>query len=261
MRQERPLQWPRQCRQVPARASVLPATSDARPRKPRRPTGKPQQAEGNAQTAPFLARIRAKLRHGLLVQGILGRLGRLGVRVRPYIVYREDASLHRDMPALPGSFSVRELSSCDIAALDAMPGHDMPPGTYQERFDVGDVAVGVFDGEQLVSFTWASTRFLGLQGSPPIRELDTGEAFVYDAFTHAAYRGRGLVSASVGVLKRVLVNRGCSRAYSATTVFNGSARRMRNKVGSQAMQCRLSISLFGRFHRDFALGKAGSGAD
>lgn len=202
----------------------------------------------------IVARALDKARHGLLLQEGLNRLGRLGLLMRPYVVYLEKDPDVGEEPAALESISVRELTPADLPALYALPHHDVPNHDYDRRFEAGDVSCAAFDGERLVAFTWAKLKeFPGISGGPPLRSLKPDEAYLYDAYTHPSYRGRGIVPVLRKHLYRILAARGHSRCYSVTLMFNRSARRFKEKLRARAIERRLAVRLFRRFHVDIGL--------
>jgi hypothetical protein len=74
------------------------------------------------------------------------------------------------------------------------PEYDLTRRTLEEAVARGDRCAAIFDGETLASYGWYATqpiRLLEIPGAP-LLHFDPAYAYMYNGFTHRAYRGRRL---------------------------------------------------------------------
>jgi hypothetical protein len=173
-----------------------------------------------------LERLRIRAKHGLILQEILDTLGRRGLWFCPYIVYCEFGVPFSGGKGPAQQLEYRELLQSEAQIIAAMEDHQLPEAKIGERFARGDLAFGAFYGDRLVACTWANLRnFPGLGNSPPIRDLNSEEAYLYDAHTIREFRGRAIIPELRNCLYSTLRAAGRHKLYSVTVYFNRSARR------------------------------------
>jgi len=201
-----------------------------------------------------LKKMRYKAKHGLLIQEILNSFGRRGMWVSPYITYCEtDEPVEYNSRELQ-DIEFRELQLDDAGMIAAMEENAIPEDKIEKRFADGGIAFGAFYRGRLVAIIWANLNYIsGLGDSPPIRKLESDEAYLYGTFTLREYRGRGIIPALRAPFRRRLGEIGRHKCYSVNMYFNRAARRMKEKFGARQLELRLSIALFGRIRKDFLL--------
>jgi hypothetical protein len=199
------------------------------------------------------AKIKGRLKHGLAIQEVLDRFARRGLVFYPYIVFREFADTEYSRPA-DFSITTRRLGEEDVEQLSDMPSRPQERERILDRFRNSHLAVGAFDEDRLVAYTWCNRRYFGGVGqNTPRRELAADEAYLYDAFTTPDYRGYGLVPHLRSEVYRQLNADGRRSIYSVSLYFNRSARRFKLKLGATPVELRLSVNLFDKFKRDLLL--------
>ncbi len=198
----------------------------------------------------IVRKIRGRLRHGLAMQEALDSLARRGLVFYPYIVFREFAEAqYRRSAEVP--LLTRRLLEGDTALLAAVPGRAQDPDRIRARFRRGHIAIGAFDADQLVAYTWYDSREFGSVGQKaPGRPLAAHEAYLYDAFTTPSHRGQGVGRQLRGEVYQQLLAEGRRTLYSVSLYFNRPAQRFKRKLGATAVELRLSVNLFDRFKRD-----------
>lgn len=201
-----------------------------------------------------LERLRLKAKHGLILQEILDTLGRRGLWFSPYIIYCESEVPGEGDNGQAQQFEYRELHSTETAMIAAIEGRRMPEAEIRERFDAGGVAFGAFHGDRLIAYIWANLRqFPRLGDSPPVRDLEGDEAYLYDTYTIQEYRGKAIIPGLRVPLRRALWAVGRHKCYSINMYFNRPARRLKEKFGARELELRFSLNLFGRIRKDFLL--------
>lgn len=201
-----------------------------------------------------VTRLKGRLQHGLATQEILDRLARRGLVFYPYLVFHELADIYFSRPAALATVRTRPLVEEDALQISDVAGRPQELDRIRNRFRNGQLAVGAFEGDKLIAYTWCNRRHIGGVGqNTPRRTLADNEAYLYDAFTSPDYRGYGLVPHLRSELYRQLEAEGRRHIYSVSLFFNRSARRFKLKLGATAVELRLSVNLFEKFKRDFLL--------
>jgi len=202
----------------------------------------------------FLASVRGRLRHGQAVQEILDRLAARGLVVYPYLVFEERADHAPGDASRVEGLRARRLTDADLPQLEAIAQEVRSERSAAARLGRGEIGVGAFDGERLVAYTWCDLVNLGGFGRGTVlRRLAPDEACIAKSWTMPEYRGRGIVlflRSEVHAAMRALAKQ---RLCSACLYFNGSVRRVKAKVGAEAVELRLALRLPGGFKRDLLL--------
>ena len=91
----------------------------------------------------------------------------------------------------------------------------------KDAFSVeGNHAYGIYDGKVLTVYGWISTIWLVSKS----RKLKEGVGYLWDNFTHPAYRGRGLHGELIGIQERELVRMGKSVATVTVDFYNRASK-------------------------------------
>ena len=104
-------------------------------------------------SSQFLGRLRGRIKHGLLTQEILDRLGVLGIRFTPYLIVDESPGAVIDYE--------REISGCSIRSLDASEMH-MVANMPNRKRDLEEVLSRLEFAECLGAFCRRHSRWLHL---------------------------------------------------------------------------------------------------
>ena len=96
----------------------------------------------------------------------------------------------------------------------------------------GDVCVGAFDGDRLVSYAWRS--FNDARWAPRVWvTCERPYPYVYKVFTHPTYRGRALATAVARFADDYCATRGYTHAVSLIETHNHAAIASERKRGSR----------------------------
>ena len=91
----------------------------------------------------------------------------------------------------------------------------------KDAFSVeGNHAYGIYDGKVLTVYGWISTIWLVSKS----RKLKEGVGYLWDNFTHPAYRGRGLHGELIGIQERELARMGKSVAAVTVDFYNRASK-------------------------------------
>jgi len=186
-----------------------------------------------------------------IVDGILWRLGRIGIRITPFIGVREGVA-DVDPPRIGDGFEFRELTEADIddlAELDPLVGREQ----LLQQFRQGKLCFGLRHGPRLVAKTWCG---LGeVHSEVGHRTLKDDEAYLFTAYTDPAYRGRNLAPMLRSAVCAELRRRGVTSFCSYSLYFNLPARRFKQKLGAREEDLRVHIDLFQKWSRTLTIRK------
>lgn len=91
----------------------------------------------------------------------------------------------------------------------------------KDAFSVeGNHAYGIYDGKVLTVYGWISAIWLVSKN----RKLKEGVGYLWDNYTHPAYRGRGLHGELIGIQERELVRMGKSVAAVTVDFYNRASK-------------------------------------
>lgn len=184
-----------------------------------------------------------------IAEALLSRIARLGIHVTPFVTILEGATpLSR--PPLDAEFRFSELTAADIKDLLELE----PTCTSDKqlaRFTEGKRCFGLWHGSRLVAKTWCDLEEITSPWGP--RRLNSGEVYLFSAFSDPSYRGRDLAPALRFACYEALRNCGFTRFYSYSAFFNRPARRFKQKLGGVEQELRLHIGLLDRWSKTVTL--------
>jgi ribosomal protein S18 acetylase RimI-like enzyme len=183
------------------------------------------------------------LKHGLATQRAIERLGRVGVTLDPYVLFREGVRPHQtEWPELAPEFPSSVLEASDIAAVAACVSRTEEQ--IQARLDKGHLCILVRNGERIAGYTWAD--FDEVNDAACDYELRPGEAYLYDAFIAPEFRGRSLAPYLRVESYKHLRHAGRHTFYSISDRFNRPAIKFKEKLNAEAIRLYLRVKLGGR---------------
>lgn len=184
-----------------------------------------------------------------IVDGLRWRLGRVGIHIMAFVTIREGATAEKELPADP-AFTFCELVESDIDELIRLE-----PEYSRERilgwFGHGDLCFGLRDGSRLVAKGWCDLKEVNFL--PVHRKLESGEAYMFGAYSDPAYRGRNLAPVLRSACFAELRKRGFTRFYSHSDYFNVAARRFKQKLGAVEEDLRIQVRLGDKWSRTFTV--------
>ncbi len=102
-----------------------------------------------------------------------------------------------EMPQeLADRFTFRGLNQDDLVAVCGIPGFDLTEDFVRQAFARGDTCDGVYDGEELIAFTWRTTELAPVIDDLWLRFTGEGMRYGYKALVLPAYRGMRLSHAN-----------------------------------------------------------------
>ena len=201
----------------------------------------------------FLSRLRGRIKHGLLMQEVLVRLGGLGVRFMPYLIVDDSPSVLSHYEGELSSSCFRLLDASDMHMVANMPNRKRSLEDAVSRLEYAE-CLGAFIGDTLAGYTWSRRdQFSQIRGRIQLHQLSHDEAYLFDMYVDRNFRGMSLAPLLRHHLLQHLSSKGVRRFYSITAYFNQSSRKFKAKLGARDLELRFSISFWSRLNADFLL--------
>lgn len=207
--------------------------------------------------------FKRRIRHSGFTRLFLEMLDKIGVRIRGFILYREF-----DHPAEPldsgpelENAEMRFLGADDVellAPFSRHPGRDIPQSAMHDRLKAGNQCMALFLGGELASFTWCDLDACTFPGYP--FKLKKNEAYLFDAYTPIAFRGKGLVLKIRQRMYRELSRQGRDVLYSFSDRLNRPANRFKQKLRAKRIVTGYYVAFFSRWQFSFSLKKLDASA-
>lgn len=200
----------------------------------------------------YLKHLWDKFKYNPFMRVVLDGLTKMGIRISPYYLILEGLSdkNHPDLEKGFEEYDIGFLGAEDMKEISVIPG---PDRRFSEedlllRLKQGKKCLGVKYRGKIVAFTWfglveLSSRFLRFP-------LDDDEAYLFDTYTLASFRGRGLAPYIRYQCYKELARLGKDKLYSILFCFNGPAIRVKIKLNAKLIELGLYVELFKiwRFH-------------
>lgn len=179
---------------------------------------------------------------------ILGALYAIGIHIQPFYVVREGITALLAPPPPPEfpEMSIRYLEEEDMRTIALLPDYAISETALRARILEGKCCLGVFSRGHLTAFSWCDLDACHFPGYP--FALSPTEAYLYDAHTVSAFRGKGLAPFVRHQMYRALEERGRFTFYSITERFNEPALRFKKKLHGRVIDRGLHIGVFKMWH-------------
>ena len=195
----------------------------------------------------YVRHLVGRFRREPPAQLLIDALGRLGVSIQPFYLFEEFTPAGEPPAVGPElrSAVVRQLGPEDTQSLAAVPWRRLTEEFFAARFRKGNGCVGMFDHGQLAAFTWYDLQECNYEGWRfPLRDDD---AYLFDAFTLAAWRGKGAAPFLRYRVYQILAEQGRTRLFSVSIRTNRAAVRFKEKLGAKIVGRGWVVELFGRW--------------
>jgi len=200
-----------------------------------------------------LDRLKGRIKYGLLTQELLDRLGRLGVRLTPYVIVDES----------PGALVEydRDISDCVIRPMETAEMHMVANMPYRKR-SLDEVlsrleyaeCIGAYVGDTLAGYTWSRYDHVARsRGRIQLHRLASDEAYLFDMYVDKDFRGMSLAPLLRHRLYQYLSGKGVHRFYSISAYFNRSSRQFKAKLGAREFELRIAVGFCSLMNADFVL--------
>ena len=195
---------------------------------------------GTRRHKPLLSRLADKCQRVLL---------RIGVRVYPYLMVRENERAVEPIP-LPTGFAFRQYFLEDSALLARSRNKSEDDPSYLNRFRRGQLCFGLEHNGLVAAVLWCDAK--EISGLLYEEALPKGAVYFFDAHSNPTYRGQSLAPALRQRTYQALEDLGYSRFLSISEYFNTPARRFKEKLGARNEWLGLYLGM-GNLGRSFVL--------
>jgi GNAT superfamily N-acetyltransferase len=191
--------------------------------------------------------VLERLRREPPAQLLLDGLGRLGVSIQPFYLFEESMPAGGP-PAVDRALRaavVRQLGTEDMKSVALAARRGLTEEFFLARLRSGNGCLGMFDGGQLAAFAWYDPGECNYAGWRfPLR---ADEAYLFDAFTLAPWRGKGVAPYLRYRVYQILAEQGRTRFYSVSIRTNKAAIRFKEKLGAKMVTRGWVVELFRRW--------------
>ena len=191
----------------------------------------------------MLKKIGDKFKHRQVMFYLLDRLKGLGIVCKPFYVVLEGQNNIRSL-AGPDveDFSVAILSEGETLSLAGHSEAEITEERLEQRIRKGSQCFAMKSESRIVAFMWYNLKTFD---APWMKfDLLPDEAYLFDAKTYKAFRGKKLAPFLRQELYAHLNSLGRSRFYSVTEYFNTPAYKFKQKIGAVNLSLHLHIELF-----------------
>lgn len=190
----------------------------------------------------ILLKIKKKYKYGLLIQYFLDRLSGIGLGFHPFYLVEEGKQIKNiDIEPQITPIEARFLIPNEIKILSQHPevGYN-----YQEllaRLDHKCKCFGLLHHNQIIAYMWCNFSKCESWLS---YTLGPNEAYLFDALSFKAYRGKGLAPFLRKKLYQYLRDTNINKFYSVTDRFNTPAINFKKKIGAINLKLYIHIRIF-----------------
>ncbi|MFQ5912745.1 MAG: GNAT family N-acetyltransferase [Nitrospinota bacterium] len=126
----------------------------------------------------------------------------------------------------------------------------LKPDLVHQRLERGEIFFGAVHEGKIVSYCWLAQGKIGIEEINLAVCTQPGEVYLYDAYTLAPWRGKGLYPVVLREMLQYAGQNGFSRALIFVAADNTASRRGVLKAGFLEFQVVTCLAIFGfSFHR------------
>ena len=191
--------------------------------------------------------ISEKARYSHPLRLVIDGLWKLGISLRPLYLFREGLS-DEGAPELEDGFEEYELGflgAQDMAVIADIPFRNTSLAQLNSRLREGNKCLGMKYQGEWVAFTWCDFDTCSFDGFR--FHLSEDEAYLFDMYTLASHRGRGIGPYLRYQIYRELDVLGKKNLYSISDCFNTPALKFKMKLDARIIELGLLVELFGKW--------------
>ena len=181
--------------------------------------------------------ISADRHHWGLWNSIFGRFmrllaSRLGVHV--FLINSRPLNADAFLEDIPPGEEIRYLKREDLDPADKEPGLSLLKSFAEAAFERGDVCIGYFDQDQLVSYFWCGFEAVPMEAGLWVR-VPPNYSYAYKALTVGSHRGRRLQQLLTNASDRELAKRGLTHNIEYIATYNFPQRVASARYGNKTI--------------------------
>jgi len=184
----------------------------------------------------YLKYLRQKIRYNPPVRLVFDGLARTGIDVTFFYIMHEGLSGDTDI-FLGGAFDGYEFglfNENDMAAIAILPMRAYSEENLLARLAAGQQCFGAKHKNQIAGFTWFDLAEINYKSYR--KALKRHEAYLFDAYTSLAFRGKKLAPYIRYQVYRALDKIGRTDLYSVSDCFNHQSINFKKKLNAKIIE-------------------------
>jgi hypothetical protein len=152
------------------------------------------------------------------------------VKIVPYYAFQEFLCHEKDLNITPDldQWKICFLKPSDMETISSNPEVIESNDLLSEMLTHGRICLGLLHNDKIAAYTCCNLKRRHYYPAPDI-PLKKDEAYLYDARTFEAYRGKNIAPYLRYQLYKYLTKIGRTKFYSCTVLFNTSAINFKKK--------------------------------
>lgn len=176
------------------------------------------------------------------------------LKIIPYYIFQEFLYDEYQVNLKPDiePFETRVLIPSDIKAISSNPEVVESEDILMKRLNNGSICLGLIHNDNIAAYTWCNLKEWQYHPTLDIA-LKKDEAYLYDARTFRAYRGKNIAPYLRYQLYKYLTEIGRTKFYSYTVLFNTSAVNFKTKLKAKPVRLYAGIIILKRYRFNILL--------
>lgn len=175
------------------------------------------------------------------------------IQLMPYYIMEEfyDDQKKLNVPLGKEDLAIGILTRDDVELLG---NHEESLETTEmliRSFELGCLCFAVRYKGEIAAYSWCDLNYLSYKGR--IVALKRDEAYLFNARTYKAFRGKNLAPYVRHELCKLLKKRGIERFFSVTIWSNTASMKFKQKLGAKPIELFLYVGFLKKFHMHFRL--------
>ena len=191
-----------------------------------------------------LKNIREKLRFDRILRLIYNSLSLFGLKILlVYLILEGLGDKHHQSFKLDlDDYDLEFLGPEDMNEISLLPGRKIAEEKLLQRLEEGMKCLGMKSKGKIIAFTWCNFNeiVIDLKRFP----LNSNEAYLFDTYTLAPFRGKGVAPYLRYEMYKELNNLGMVQLYSYSSYFNTPAVKFKKKLNAKITGLYLIATLF-----------------
>jgi hypothetical protein len=175
------------------------------------------------------------------------------IQLIPYYIMEEFYVEPKNLN-VPSGIEDPEIVILTLDDMEFLGNHEESVETTEaliRLLDSGCICLAVKDKGEIAAYSWCDLNYMRYKDR--ITQLKRNEAYLFDARTYKAFRGKNLAPYVRYELYKLLKQRGVERFFSITLWSNTASMKFKHKLGAKPIELFLYVSLLRKFHRHFRL--------
>jgi hypothetical protein len=170
------------------------------------------------------------------------------VQLLPYYIMEEYHvdNIMLDFPLGRENTEFAFLTPVDMAYIGNHKESSSTAEDYLQLLEGGCLCLAIKYRGEIAAYSWCNLTFLTYKGRSVA--LRRNEAYLFDARTYKAFRGKNLAPYVRHELCNVLKQRGIERLLSISLWSDSSSMKFKKKLGAKPIELFLYFGLFKKFH-------------